>query len=399
LDFYSLTDHGEHLDLFGLAKRGGLFSRLEGATNFAYDPFEFVTFQGVEWTTGYITTYNINFGHYTCIFSGDTIPHISANSQRSPNALWNYLDGFTITTGHRALALPHHTVRKSFLQDWTYINPTYVKLAEVTSVHGESLFEPRNQLSYRGSVDMPPKYVNGSSIVDALTMGNRLTLYASSDGHDGHPGHSISHTDAYIGHQYPYSIWHARNDHPYPGGLTAVYANNLTRASVFDGLHNQQIYANSDHGRPILTFSINGTEVGFGSTLIATNQNESRKIEIFLAQDGAPVALKYKGASVSRNWILNWNADIEIIKNGELWHTEHITSQIANFSIIDDEPIVGASYENSCLKRGNNYYINQYSDNPIDPSILNTGGYDYYLVRVVGYNGRTSYIGPIWVEY
>jgi len=43
--------------------------------------------------------------------------------------------------------------------------------------------------------------------------------------------------------------------------------------------------------------------------------------------------------------------------------------------------------------------LNQYIDNPIVPTTLNTGGFDYYLIRVVGENGRTSYIGPIWVEY
>jgi hypothetical protein len=60
---------------------------------------------------------------------------------------------------------------------------------------------------------------------------------------------------------------------------------------------------------------------------------------------------------------------------------------------------VGTRYEKSCQKRGNNYYINQYSENPIDPSTLNTNGYDFYLIRVVGDNGRLSYAGPIWVEY
>ncbi len=401
LDFYALTEHGEHLDLFGLAPKGsGLSSTLERATNKAYEPFEFVSFQGLEWTTGYITTFNINFGHYTCIFSGDKLPHISANTQKSPDALWDQLDKFTSTAGHRALALPHHTVRKSFMQDWTYINPTYVKLAEVTSVHGEGLFEPRHQLSYRGSVDMPPKYGNGSSIIDTLNMGKRLTLYASSDGHDGHPGHSLSHTDAYIGRQWPLSIWHARNDHPYPGGLTAVYANNLTRDSIFNGLENQQIYANSDHGRPILTFAINGTTVGFGSTLIAANQNEHRQIEIFLAQDGAPVALKYKAAPVHSNWVPNWLATIEIIKKGALLYSSTVLGPINKITFTDTAPIEGMSYRNSCLrKEDGQYYINEYSENPVDPNTLNTGGFDYYLVRVVGANGRTSYIGPIWVEY
>ena len=51
------------------------------------------------------------------------------------------------------------------------------------------------------------------------------------------------------------------------------------------------------------------------------------------------------------------------------------------------------------MKKGGKYYINQYSDNPITPSDLNTKWYDFYLIRVMCENGRMSYAGPIWVEY
>ncbi|MHA2295004.1 MAG: hypothetical protein ACXAEU_08685 [Candidatus Hodarchaeales archaeon] len=44
-------------------------------------------------------------------------------------------------------------------------------------------------------------------------------------------------------------------------------------------------------------------------------------------------------------------------------------------------------------------YSNDHSSNPVDPNTLNTGGMDYYAIRVVGTNGRTSYMGPIWVSY
>ncbi len=44
-------------------------------------------------------------------------------------------------------------------------------------------------------------------------------------------------------------------------------------------------------------------------------------------------------------------------------------------------------------------YINKYSDNPIDPNLLNTGGADFYIIRIVGDNGRYCSAGPIWVEY
>jgi len=391
LDFNALTDHAE-LMMFNPWS----FNRLESATNTYYKPDKFVTLHGIEWTC-------VRTGHYVCIFSGNSLiktPILDSYfNVKSPNALWNALDDFTSAHGIRALALPHHTTKEAYIQDWTYNNPKYVKIAEVCSVHGEFLFEQRHDLNYVGAIDKPPNYTNGSSINDAFTMGYRMILYAASDVHDGHPGHSLSHTRAYIGHQRPFSLWHTRNEHPYPGGLTAVYVNNLTREEVFSGLENQRIYANSDHGRPILIFQINKTSVGDGSTFIASRSTEHREITVFLAQDGAPVAQKSKEASVTSNWIPNWNADIEIIKNGKLWHTVKITSPIVNISVIDSEPIIGISYENSCIKRGNKYYINQYSDNPIDPSTLNTGGYDYYLIRIIGENGRMTYAGPIWVEY
>jgi len=391
LDFYALTDHAEIM-LF----TPWSLNNLEASTNNWYEPNNFVTLHGIEWTC-------VRTGHYVCIFSGNTLlksPVLDSYfTVKSPQALWNVLDDFTSTHGVRALALPHHSTKEAYIQDWTYNNPKYVKIAEVSSVHGEFLFEQRHELNYVGAIDAPPIYTNGSSVVDAFTMGYRMTMYVDSDEHDGHPGHSLSHTRAYIGHQRPFSLWHTRNEHPYPGGLTAVYVSNLTREGVFSGIENQRIYANSDHGRPILIFQINGTDVGDGSTFIASSSTGHKEINVFLAQDGAPIAQKSKAASVTPNWIPNWNATIEIIKNGKLWHTEQISSPIVNITIIDTEPITGISYENSCIKRGNNYYINQYSDNPIDPSTLNTNGYDFYLIRVVGENGRMSYAGPIWVEY
>jgi len=390
LDYNALADHGEIM-LFA----PGSLNKLESATNNAYEPGEFVTFHGIEWT-------NVRTGHYVCIFSGDQLlkkPVLSYMTVPTTDALWEALDDFTSRTGSRALALPHHTTKKSYLQDWTYFNPKYVKLAEVCSVHGDFLFEQRHELNYRGAIHAPPKYTNGSSIIDAFTMGKRMTLYAASDEHDGHPGHSLSHTRAYVGHQRPFSLWHTRNEHPYPGGLTAIYIDNLTREGVFTGLENQRLFANSDHGRPFLMFKINETSVGDGSTLTVNNQNSHREINVFLAQDGAPVALKSKAASVTPNWMPNWDASIEIIKNGRVWNTFSVSSPIQNITLVDTDPITGTSYESYCVKIKDDWFINSYSDNPIDPSNLNTGEFDYYLVRIVGTNGRHSFIGPIWVEY
>ena len=390
IDFNAITDHGEIL-----MWNPSSLDYLESATNNAYVPGKFVTFHGMEWT-------QVKSGHYTCIFSGDELikdPILSYLILPTTQDLWNALDSFTDRTGSRALALPHHTTKWAYPEDWTYINPKYVKIAEVSSVHGDFLFEHRNDLNYRGAIDPPPVHTRGTSIMDAFTMGYRLTLYSSSDEHDGHPGHSLSHTQAYIGHQRPYSVWQTRNEHPYPGGLTAVFVDNLTRKGVFSGLENQRIFANSDHGRPILLFNINGTKVGDNSTIIMNNQNSHRLINIFLAQDGNPAAKIRGSTSSSFNWAPNWKGTVEVMKNGYLYQSIDVENPVTNISIIDTHPITGTSYAPYCVEINGDTYINSFSDNPIDPNTLNTNGFDYYLVRFVGDNGRMTWAGPIWVEY
>ncbi|WXG46922.1 MAG: DUF3604 domain-containing protein [Candidatus Atabeyarchaeum deiterrae] len=391
LDYDALTDHGETM-LFEL----GALDYSERVTNLVYDPGSFVALQGTEWT-------QTSTGHYTCIFSGDKLPRnpiISYMTIPTTQELWNLLDDFTGSTGCQALALPHHTTKLGYIEDWTYINPKYVKTAEVTSVHGESLFEQRDPFVIRPCGDAPPVYTPGTCIMDAFKMGYRVVMYASADEHDGHPGHSLAHTDAYIGHQRPWTTWHNRISMPCPGGITAVYAFNLTRNSVFDGLENQRIYASSDHGRPYISFTINGTRVGDGSTLTVTNASLAREISVVIAQDGAPAAnIRPYAASVTPNWVPDWQASVQIFKNGNLLKEISINGPVANLTFLDTAPVTGTSYGiGNCVLRDGHYYINQYSDNPIDPSTLNTGGADFYLIRVVGQNGRTAYSGPIWVE-
>ncbi|MHA1452393.1 MAG: DUF3604 domain-containing protein, partial [Promethearchaeota archaeon] len=331
LEFCSVTDHGEHLNLNGYANDGSRYlDKFIEDCNEAYAPGEFVALQGIEWTTGYVIQPIIFIptpigtgGHYTMVFSGDDVPLVAANTQTTPDQLWDVLDEYTSSSGEETIAVPHHTIRNQFIQDWTYLNPDYVRLAEVSSVHGECLFN--NELNYRGSVDVAEK-VNGSSIIEAINMGYRMTFISSGDNHDGHPGHSISHTEASIGHQWPYTMYHARNGHPYPSGITAVYASDLTRTSVFDGLQNGLVYSNSDHGRPILNLTINGVGVAYNSTVIVPTNTTARELQIFIAQDGAPAATLNTAAEVSASWVPNWAATVEIIKNGELWDEVDITT-------------------------------------------------------------------------
>ena len=293
--------------------------------------------------------------------------------------LWRALDAFTEGAGCRALALPHHSTQNSYLQDWTCIDPKYVKLAEVASVHGEFLFEQRHPLNYRGAIDPPSEYVHGSSIVDALRMGKRLTLYASSDGHDGHPGHTLSHTAASVGHQRPLTRWHPRIGHPYPGGLTAVHAPELTREAVFTALEQGRVFACSDHGRPLLAFTVNGAPVGYDARVTVPSPAASRRIEVFLAQDGSPAASRSSAASaqVGSGWSPDWSARVEVLKNGELLAAIPVERPVTRLEYVDRAPVAGASYgREECVQDAGRFYVNRHSDNPVDPDTLNTDGAD-----------------------
>ncbi len=393
LDFHALTDHAELLAFvpFGL-------DTVEQAANKWYEPGTFVTFPGIEWTC-------VEEGHQTLVFSGNRIlrtPISSYFDVKTTGDLWEVLDAFTAETGDDALAFPHHTTKKAYMQDWTYTNPKYVRVAEVSSTHGDFLFEQRHPLNYRGAQDPPATYQHGSSIMDALEMGYRLTLSAGSDSHDGHPGHTIAHTGAYHGHQRPYTTWLTRLDKPYCGSLTCVRATALTRPAIFEGIYQGRVFASSDFGRPIVEFSINGTRTGYNATLLAAGATDTRNITVFIAQDGAP-APAYKTSAASRvtanGWQPGWSATVEIFKNGLLLQSLPITSPVGRVEVLDSTPITGADYGSAkCTARDGQYFINDFSDNPVDPSILNTGGADFYLVRVVFSGGRMAWAGPVWVE-
>ncbi len=178
-----------------------------------------------------------------------------------------------------------------------------------------------------------------------------------------------------------------------------MYATHLSRESIFTGLEMGRIFSNSDHGRPILDFTINGTRVGDNSPLEVGSGLVAREINVFLAQDGAPAGTKSTAASVTIGWSPDWTATVEIIKNGEILTQISVTEPVTSITYLDTTPITGTSYgEESCIEVNGQHYINNYSDNPVNPASLNTNGADFYIVRVVGDNGRITYAGPIWVE-
>ncbi|MBS3794469.1 MAG: DUF3604 domain-containing protein [Candidatus Thorarchaeota archaeon] len=398
LEFCSITDHGENLHI------KNSWNSIEHDTNQAYEEAKFVALQGVEWTSsGGPHTSSRGYGHFTCVVSGNDLPHISADIQKTPEDLWAYLDEFTQTRNIGALAIPHHTVRESFIQDWAQVLQTesahnkYVRLAEAFSVHGSSLVNPYSTWSEMGSVDVPEKRVNGSSINAALTMGLKMGLMANGDSHDGFPGHSITHTGAYAGHQYPLTMDYARSSHPYPSGITGVFSNELSRENIFSALYSRKTIACSDYGRPYVLFDINGVEPGESdSTVVLVNSSKERTISVFVANDGNPAAA-LETAALPRNDEPVWTGEIQVFKNGMLWRNSSLSSKLSRFQWTDNQNLTGTSYT-SAVSGPDGQYIHEYSKDSIDPDILNTNGADYYFIRILFDSGRTCAVGPIWVE-
>jgi hypothetical protein len=184
-----------------------------------------------------------------------------------------------------------------------------------------------------------------------------------------------------------------------------VYAPELTREAVFTALEDGRLFASSDHGRPLLRFAVNGTAVGYAAEVELEPQGGGalpapRRIEVFLAQDGSPAAAKNRSAadSVAPGWRPDWSVSIEIIKNGDLLASLPVDRPVSRVEYVERSDLAGATYgRESCVEVQGRWYINPYSDNPVDPDELDTGGADFYLVRVVGANGRCAYAGPIWV--
>jgi hypothetical protein len=139
--------------------------------------------------------------------------------------------------------------------------------------------------------------------------------------------------------------------------------------------------------------------VGDGASLLLPTPETPRFLRIRVAQDGAPAA-SYQSSAATRvadNWRPNWTATVEILKNGRLLHSFPIDSAVAQLTYVDREPVAGAAYTQT-VERDGHFYLNGVSDNPVDPASLNTGGADFYIIRVVGDNERYAYIGAIWVS-
>jgi len=280
--------------------------------------------------------------------------------------------------------------------DWSYFDPEIVRLVEMYSVHGSSeMMESQgNPYPLRGGLygNNESAEINktGYYVQDALSMGLKVGFMASGDSHDGHIGHSISHTSANHLLQRPIS-WGAlphfyRTLQHYPNGMTAVFASSLTRESVYDALWDRNCYAVKGVSRPYIDFRINGQSVGMNeSTVIVATLTSSRNVSVVIGVGG--------GSSANRI------QRVDIFKNNQLWKSVSPMSLTYQNVWEDTSALTGMSYDLSAGEtRGDGkYYINEEADVSSDPSALNTSGQDVYYLRMLESEGGAAWVGPFWV--
>jgi hypothetical protein len=142
-------------------------------------------------------------------------------------------------------------------------------------------------------------------------------------------------------------------------------AKNLTREEIFNALKDRRCVAVTNVNRMLIDFTINNQSVGSGSEVYVPEINSPRMINCSVAGT-APIS------------------NVTVIKNNETFYIvegtgddpQNLSNYKINFSILDTEPITGIA----CDKEHN------------------TGGRDFYYIRVMQINVGAGWIGPIWVN-
>ena len=303
LDFVAITDQG------AITGTGWEVLQEKAAE---YDrPGAFVTFRSYEAGSP--------VGHRNVYFRDmePTSPEDPGTFSYMPDFLYDHYRG-----RDDVILVPHHV--KTWT-DWSYHDPDLEPLMEIYSCWGQS----EDPSTDRWNKGMTP----GAGAWEALRRGYRLGMIASSDNHVGMPGRS-----------YP----HDRQVHtPFPGGLAAIYAPELTREALFDAMRDRLCYGTTG-ARISLWFTLDGKPMG--SVVKARSGDAPREIWVSVLGTGA----------IDR---------VEVLRDGEVIHTGHRRRK-------DSEDVCQMDWEDRSELRGDSYYA----------------------VRVYQEDGEMAWSSPVWVE-
>ncbi len=341
LDFGAVSDHDHR---FETSDSMWEMTR-EGATRH-HKPGVFVTFLGYEWAKWRRN----GDGDRNVYYPGNEGQMLRSESGEydRPMKLFQALGSRDV------LIIPHHTAYAGNFCDWTQHDPEKERLVEIYSVWGSSemgrakgnpfpVRDPRahDPLWLQISRQPPPDdEVPTGFVQNALAMGWRVGFTAGGDMHRSHPGDD------------------ATRGHPpcrYKPGLTAVWAREKTRKSIWTSLKSRSCYATTG-SRMILWMSLNGYPMG----------------SEIVARSGEPRIVEFEAHGTDHI------AFAELVRNNRVLFHEELRDQ-------DDAAL---SWEDS----------DTFQDVALPSATWSKAPFIYYYVRVRQADGETGWTSPVWVE-
>ena len=379
LDVAAPTDHDTMgffippaLQLRRMRRR--FFQRTREVVDDYDEPGEFVTLFGYEWTQQ-----PNRGGHVNVYFeSAESAELFSSRDAETDTyeGLWRRLREWRRETGDDVLTIPHHPAEGLYPFDFaaTEYDDEMAPLVEVYSQWGSSEAPggERNQLPIggigHGEIGEPGHYVQ-----DALELGDRVGMMASSDIHGPYPGHSYIHTPPHLPRLSEFiedglgwgHIWRVWDEKSYPGGLVAFRARELSREAIFESLRSRSVYGTTQPARVLVSFAVEGLRLRDGESVVAVDDRTAERTVSVEVAGAAPLAR------------------VEVVKNNEVWRRyagssddpDDFDAYTMAEEFVDDAPIAGMAWDD---RRG--------TDD------------DAYYVRVRQTDGGTAWAGPIWAS-
>ena len=263
---------------------------------------EIILLFGYEW--GYWYT---GYGDICIYFFDDSLP-IFRSDVNKYNSTEKLIKNLRPYKGN-VLMVGHHSALRPGYRNWDYIDDSIERLVEIYSTWGNQ------ENSYLDGNPLPPRYKffgygeyaikrgpllekKGSFVQDALLRGYKLGFTAGGDDHFGvYPSGAIDPDNGI-----------------YPPGIMAVWADNLTKGSMWEALYNRKCYG-STGPRIIMEFYINNYSMG--DCIEIEDDSKLRENRNLLIRLISPVMIER--IEVVRNNEIVHSRDVNIEKFEEVW--------------------------------------------------------------------------------
>jgi hypothetical protein len=341
LDFGAISDHDHEYETSD--EDWAIIQRVTAEAN---EPGRFVTLLGYEWAKWRRNGDGDRNVYYDC----DYQPMYRSGDDFHPTPA----DLFEALADHRAIVIPHHPASTGNHCDYKDHDPEKERLVEIYSIWGNSERSVHDGNPYpmrypkcarTGFCDAPldsGEHPEGF-VQRALAMGRKLGFTGGGDDHDGHPGDPVA-TGA--------EPFHHRD------GLMAVWAPELTREAIFQGMYDRRTYATTG-ARIVGLFSVADQPMGGELTLAERPElSDERVITAYVVGESKI-------------------AQVEIIRNNETVYHQFGEGSELELSWTDTEPL-----ESLALT-------------PVDED---QPRFVFYYLRVLQSDGHMAWLSPVWIS-